>query len=559
MGAALITRIRAHAVAQCAALLAVAIGATAAAQAAQTRGPITGKLSQPGFDVIALEADGPAKVVRTKRGKFRIRHPDEAVTLHLRNRDGVYGGPIVADRERHGKRAILGVEPGTRLGDVKVKRDKDYARVEDAPPDRRLDETLLARAKHGVPVGAGRVGRVRSKHGGAPGDNDFDGIPDPLDVDDDGDLVLDNLDVEPAPRLARATAPRLARGMVTEIFDVHTGMNAPLESTANANAPGVTDAQIESALPTFGAVLMEIIPGDSAELDCGGTPNPAPPPPLLGGLSYCSTGGTGRVFQPGVSPEDWEHFPDCCDADGDGYGSLVPVAGGPAPAMFLNHGATTAQIGTGDVLVQRVTTNDQESQLPAALQFVFATVPALVSYGDTAGNSTTVSYPVAPPMPGPGGPGTLGNEFPIAAGPDGDVVLTLTFWRPQRRPIPPEGGDWIDIGGLTYSTVVSHLGVPPGGTAVQQWCPQSSYSTTDPDLTLPPAEVPDPGFMDLAPDRPTDALNTLTYTVNLTDCLAALGFTWGPGQEASIHFPARMSRADAPDAASQSVWFKQVP
>ncbi|MEK6276844.1 MAG: hypothetical protein AABM29_02370 [Actinomycetota bacterium] len=522
----------------------------ATAPAAAAKKPITGKLSKRGYTVIALAENGKAKAVRTKPRKFKVRPPAKAVTLHLRAKDGTYAGPIVVGKKKKGKRALLGVKAGAKLGKVKVKARKGYAKVKQKLAKEFVDATRKARAKKGVPIGAGKFGRVRSKNtkGGAPGDRDLDGIADPLDIDDDGDLILDILDSSNAARASQGA---------NEIFDLFTGLPLSLEYTANANAPGSTDQQIESALPSSGSLLMEIIPGDSSELDCGGSPNPSPPPPLLGGLVYCSRGGTGRVFQPGVPPTDAPYFPDCCDPDNDGFGTLQPVSGGPGPAMFLRHGATTAQIGTGDVLIQRVTTGGVESQFPAALQFVFSTVPALVSYSDTAGHSATVPYPVTPgPPPTPGGPGTQGNGFPVA-GPGGDVVVTLTFWRPQRRPIPPETGDWIDIGGLTYETIFQHVGPLPGGITVQKPCPQSAYSSTDPQLGPPPPLVPDPGLTDRATDRPASSTNTLTFTVNLTQCLTSLGVPWNSGEEASIDFLARVSRPDAPDGAIQNVWFER--
>ena len=100
------------------------------------------------------------------------------------------------------------------------------------------------------------------------------------------------------------------------------------------------------------------------------------------------------------------------------------------------------------MLIQRVSTGGSEQQFTATLQYVFVTTPALVSYDDGQGNSATVSYPGRL-----GGPGTEENPFPVKAGPDGDVVVELKFWRPQRRPIPPETAEWIDIGGLDLAAL----------------------------------------------------------------------------------------------------------
>ena len=489
---------------------------------------ITGKLSKPGYTVIALAANGKATSVHLAGRRFRLRPPASRVTLHLRARSGRYAGPVVVAKRRKGRRAILGVRAGARLGRIKVRRG--YAKVRKRLPKKSVDKRRWARARKGVPIGVRVFGRVRTPPGQATvlGDRDLDGIPDPLDVDDDGDLILDNLDPSPGARAAQAQS----------VFGIHSDLGLPIYDTANANAPGSTDGQIETTLPRLGILNINILPGESAELDCGL-------------LVYCSRGGTGRV-PVNRNPPSGPPFPECCDADGNGLGALATAPGLPpgAQSLTLLHGANTAQIRTGDVLIQRVTTGGVESQFPASVQFVFATAVALVSYADTAGNSATVPYPVAGYQPGPPGPGTIDSPFPVAAGPDGNVVLRLTFWRPQRRPIPPEPGAWTDIGGLTYATGLSGVGVA---------CPQSALSTTDPNLTPSPvggmggALAMGGGFRDRAPDGPASTANTVTYSLNVTQCLASLGRSWSSGQTLGLDFVG----VSGMDQVEQGVAFKR--
>ena len=487
--------------------------------------PITGKLSKPGYSVIALAPNGRATLARTRRGAFRVRPPARSVTLHLRAPDGTYAGPIVAGRR--GSRAIVGVRAGARLGRVSVRRGH-------ARPSRRLRRTWVdarrtARARRGVPIGAGRFGRVRSRRtrGGVPGDLDLDGIPDVLDIDDNGNLILDDFDLTAAARSSQAE----------DAFHVFSDLSLFLHHTVNRHA-GSTDAEIDSALPRFGILRITVLPGDSAELDCGGA-NQLPARPE--GLVYCTRGGTGQPLG-GPPPQE---FPECCDLDGDGFGTLDPS--GRFRGFGLAHGATTAQIGTGDVLVQWVATGVPESQcpplsascasFPSKLQFVFATVPALVSFSDGQGPPVTVSYPV-PEGTGPS------NAFPVAADPTtGDVILTLTFWRPQRRPIPGEAGysdpptAWTDVGGLAYTAAVADI----GGV-----CPQTVFSQADPpDPNLTPATPESApkvfnmgrgGFLDRALDQPANPANTFTYRLNLTQCLAAHGLSFNPGEVRGMDF-----------------------
>ncbi len=306
----------------------------------------------------------------------------------------------------------------------------------------------------------------------------------------------------------------------------------------NANA-GLTDAQIAPALPENTYAFIEILPGDSAELDCGepqGNYDQG-----LGGLVYCSTGGTGEIVDASVPllpdgsrpPEGWLPFPECCDPDGDGFGTLASAEPGHIPPlMVLFPRATSDQIGSGDVMIQRVTTGGVETQFVATVQYIFATNPALVRYDDGQGNSATLSYPVPN-----GTPGNENNPFPVEAGPSGDVVVELTFWRPQRRPIPPETGSWIDIGGLDHAASL----VDAAGQ-----CERDVYSSSDPNLAL----VTDPDFesgnasalRDLSADRPVDPndplANTFTYRLNLTECMASKGRSFTAGQTQGFAFTA---------------------
>lgn len=542
--------------------------------------PITGKLSKPGYTVIALAANGKAKVAGAKRGRFRLRPPAGRVTLHLRAPDGSYAGPIVMGHENAGRRAILGVKGGAKLGKVTVKGRRGYAKVKRELPEEFTDAQRKARAQKGAPIGAGRFGRVlaRSLRPSTPGDRDSDGLPDPVDIDDDGDLILDNIDSAVASRGSAVTSRTLLEGASPNQFHVVSELALPIYGTVNANSPAFTDEQIEAALPNFGRLIFEILPGAATELDCGG-------------LLYCSPGGTGR-FPTNLIPPEGTPFPGSpgglFDADRDGFGRLTPGPG-TVPGMYLLHGArardpgldpAVSQIGTGDLLIEHVTDSGEESRCPppapspscasflSTLQFAFATIPALVSFGDETGE-TTVPYPIAGPYSGPpegfrpSGPGTHGNGFPIADGPDEDQDVELTFklWRPQRRPIageicpPPDNRpctavDWIDIGGLVYAAGVSHFGgPPPGGVSNLGVCPQNTFSTGDSQLTpqpTPPPSGQSAGFVDGALDQPASATNTLTYTLNVSRCLASFGISsWMPGQELDLAFTAKDHSLDA--------------
>lgn len=488
--------------------------------------PITGTLDRSGtWTVVALAADGSVRVATTRAGRFSLRPTATRVTLHLRAPDGTYAGPVVVGRRDRGRRAVVGVRAGARLGTLVLSRRQGYTRTKRRPARRAIVETWRARARDGVPIGAGRYGRVRTtvpRSETSPGDLDLDGIPDLLDIDDDGDRLLDRFDRRTARPRGRATT-------IDDQFLFQTDLSVPLDLAVNANAGALSLERADAVLVGSGFLQLGIIPADLAELDCG-TPQ-SRTDPALGGLVYCTRGGTARHFLPGAASDDLRRFPEAFDPDGDGFGTMTPSNPDPAPgsgqlAMFLRHGATSAQIGTGDLLVQRVTRGGMETQYAAAVQFVFGTVPAPVSLDDGHGNRHEFRHPVSGhPTPGPG---MFGNPLPVTAPAGKPVVVTIRLWRPQRRPIPPETAPWIDLGRLNYYAAVD------GGRS----CPQDAYATRDDELRPLVREDVFPhdyaGVRDLSGDRVPNIGEAITFDLDLTRCLSALGTTLEPGVEHRI-------------------------
>jgi hypothetical protein len=130
--------------------------------------------------------------------------------LHLLGSTGRYIGPVVV--AGRGSRATVEVRAGTKLGTLRVL--DGFARPGRRVPARRLGGGRRAKARAGVPIGVGVLGRVRSRASGPSGpgrDRDHDGIPGRFDVDDDGDLVLDVRE-----RSAQAQPGELAAGGAAE-------------------------------------------------------------------------------------------------------------------------------------------------------------------------------------------------------------------------------------------------------------------------------------------------------------------------------------------------------
>ena len=315
-----------------AALLTPTIGATSPGAIAAKKGkkrlkPITGKLSKRDYTVIALAENGKAATVQVKGHRFRLRPPAPQVTLHLRAPDGTYAGPVVLGRAsggngkasatgKKGKRArgsvVVGVEAGANLGKIGVHPGKGYAKVR-KQPRKFVDAELVARAtKKGVPIGNGlNVGLVRSKAKGHGSDPDLDGVPNSLDIDDDGDLILDSYDTPGQARGSRDATRSLDSPSATPFMDAFTSLFAGGADAVNVNG-GSSDQQIDASVQNhaqLGILWGGVDPG-SAELNCGA-------------LIYCRSGGTGRYAPIGSTPiADTQPFPACCDPDHDGFGSL---------------------------------------------------------------------------------------------------------------------------------------------------------------------------------------------------------------------------------------------
>jgi len=498
---------------------------------AKKQATITGKLSKSGYTVIALGYNG--KAASAKGRSFKIVPRDSKVTLQLRDRRGRYAGPVLVGVK--GKTVIVGVKAGAKLGTIRIRSGYATAAKVSA---KAIDAKRTAQARKGVPLGNGRnFGLVRSRRHAKNGigrDADLDGVPDTLDIDSDGDLVLNN--EETPARTAHAAADERGFGLFSQIGE-------PLERSLNANATGVTDTAIDALVrgstmgPTFQPIGMflvfQVLPGSAVELDCGG-------------LTYCSNGGTGRERAPGgVDPGP--EFPSCCDSDNDGFGTMTGTPSQLGQEWQLYPLATASQIKSGDVLIERVTSGGTETDVPSTLNFVFNTTPALTSWTSTGGQSGSVTYPVAA-----GAPGTSSNPFVVTSGADGNVVVSMTVWRPQRRAIAGAGetGDFMDIGHLHWSSRL----IPAGQNQQVLDCP-GAYSTNDPNLSPASANDPIGGLIDGAGDAPANPSNRLSYSLNISSCLAAKGVAFNPGDTVQLEIAARSQTAG--DNSAQQVFFKR--
>jgi hypothetical protein len=449
---------------------------------------------------------------------------------------------------------ITGFRAGAKLGRIVVKRG--YA-VTGRLPRRSLDGRRTAAAKSGRPIGAAKLGEVKTPATGRPGpglDPDRDGIPGSFDADDDGDMRLDNVDRSPARAACcfidltdvRHAMWLMNIGLEQSFLAARTGL-APgaggyalnTHSTGQFAASDAFKALVDTAMKLRGSLLFPL-PSAAAELDCTGLP-------------YCT------AFGKSTDMTQMKRFPADFDTDGDGFGSMLPVGAfnpandgigtvqllDPAKVFGMKPAATRTEIQSGQTMLERV-----NGDYPVMLNMVFQTVPALVRWADESGQSelaqNAVSYPLTDQSPG-------AQANPIALRPsknDGDYWLKLQLWRPQRY----DGnayGDWVDMGFLQYAVVGRTI-----GAGSQLWhCPSSAYRTSPADdevaglNALHEQYLTQNGIFDESFDAVRTNVWTLTFWVNLSACQRASGVpVWSDGdQTASEVSVAAMS--DYGDAA----------
>ncbi|MCB0878653.1 MAG: hypothetical protein KDC46_06690, partial [Thermoleophilia bacterium] len=417
-----------------------------------------------------------------------------------------------------GRVGVTGVRSGTALGAIDARAG--WALVLHAPARGHQARGINAILVRGVPAGARRLGLIRTPRSiparGLSGqDMDRDGIVNAFDVDDDGDLQLDNVDASVRGAARRGSSARSMPTPRERQVRIFSNLKLALEDSLNANAgsSAMSRSAVNDALTSAQTLAISVVPGDEVELDCGG-------------LTYCSSGGTGTALE--ASSSGGTSFPDDFDSDGDGMGTITA---GPTGDFQLLTGATFDRLDAGDTFIERVTAGSRTLAAPGMLAYAFTSTPAVTAWSDDAGASTTsVSYPVDASTPG-----TTSNPAEVEAGSDGHVVLTFTLWRPQRPRIAPVEARWVDIGGLGYSVDVPNA---PGGTGSGPGiCAGSSLSESDPSLVAAGDQL-----RDRAPDRAASASHTITFTVDMTDCLGTT--SWDVGETLSFDLQARTRDGD---------------
>ena len=552
-----------------AAVLCVGAVAPAAAPAATVSGVLKGAV---GYKVLLVQANGKARTARITRasGQFSIAGAKLAnATLQLVKRDGSYAGPIVL--KSTATKAYVFIRGRASLNLRAISLRSSYAKVSRMPASRyqRL-AAYTAKARGGRPIGADKLGRVRTalpKGLRGPGaDLDLDGIVSAFDIDDNGNLVLDNVDRSgrgagrpragssgAASSRAASSTPRRARGdgeplgpppldttgqfyLFSNFWPTAVGPWTSLPAASiNANIAEIADldALVDRYLPMALALAMEAPDGTPAQLDGLGN-------------SYIGAHSVDGVTYPLVG---LDYAPPTYAAPG--VLDLIPDprhAGG----CPLKPGAPAAEIGAGDCFVM---TTSSGARYPGTLNFAFNTAPALKSYQfDTDAEPTDIVYDTDGVQLRNGRRETGGVQIAVPAVPARTSAVTLTFWRPQRRSAPGEpasAAGWVDIGGLWYALNATlprqSIHDPGSGTASVVDAISNAVANGQ---AVPPAPW-DGGLLDPAGDRPADPGDTISFTLDLATCYSSWT-SLTPGAFFSIGLQAVGGYGDN---AATGIWF----
>ncbi len=483
---------------------------------------VTGRISDAsGYSIMLVQENGDTHVGSLKSsGAFSIKSLSltqlKNASLHLIDGDGRYAGPVVlATKGSQASITFSGKTPRSstlQLG--KISLNSGYATLK----KNQLDKTQYSRprvgAVDGKPIGAGEMGLVQSTTTSGlriqddtesnPGaDEDLDGIPNAFDADDDGDLIIDATD----PDSVGQDVP-------------YTGLFFDFRRTLNANVrAGLNDTVIDSAISgenAFSLTFFISLPPNQSDIDGGHVV-------CDDSLTYCRPN-TPLGYYGGIS-ESTSEFRDHPWSElltSSGYPRMerISVSGSPAIVASIQPRVGPDEFRPGDVYQVRLTEGESvRSTRSFALAPYFVSIPALKEYNAGSG-SVSVDYSSLTADSG-SIPGLPGN--PIVLGSDG--LLTLTFWRPQRLAIGSSESGYYDWGHLNYGVVIEQAQATCAGyySSLSSELTEDSSALGEGNSPLAQNGADLTPLRDSPNDRAADASHTLSFTVNLKDCLSRAG------------------------------------
>lgn len=228
-----------------------------------------------------------------------------------------------------------------------------------------------------------------------------------------------------------------------------------------------------------------------------------------------------------------------CDPDNDGLPNVIPSKGTLADGQSWMNEIKPRMPGpdgmkVGDTIRYKFTdkTGKLVTSSSQVISGVIQTAPSVRTF--QIGSNPAVTLHAAD------GTYVIPNDLKNP----GANTVTLTFWRPQRAPLPSEAS-WQDVGGLFYN-----VSGPRGGCTI-------TAASTSSGATLAVSSVTrgDKSFStitDTASDAAPDPGNYIQVTVDVTNCKSASPQPGQPGQAG----PGGQWSVTATDRAGNSTHFK---
>jgi hypothetical protein len=461
--------------------VAIFVGLALPSAAAAGSATVSGKIQGANHYTLLefARAGSTIPVVLNASGTFSVP-ADRGSTLQLIGPTGIYFGPLML--AHHGGKG-WDVLTGKSLNLGRITLHRGYASPTKMPS---LASVKTSKWFHvtraGAPLGAGHLGFIPLAHHSAkthhsariadassPGSNTTPGtttpgpgstsgpggagssqtLPPGGDPDQDGVPTAFNAGSAVPGETASENTTDAAAGAGEGHM---TSLGASLDGSVNADAPGVTAAEVSQQVQDslgieFGLDQTQIPAGTTAvSVDCSS-------------LSYCA-GITvaGPTF--GASEQ----------AVGSIWNGVIPQSNTGGYQINLRPNAPLAAIQPGDTFLLNYQTPSGVVQVPTSLTTMFVTGPAVASIGTGDGSAAasspeTITYPTDDTTLG-----TVNNPVMLK----GDS-LAVSWWRPQRATFPGESGTYMDLGNL-------HYGLGLSGTS--SGCAESDYSGLSPTLSL---------------------------------------------------------------------------
>jgi hypothetical protein len=475
------------------------------------------------YSVVLLQKNGGLNSkTLNESGKFSFRinkNQLNGASLFLKTPEGSYYGQILLKRsitEQTANMYFSGKPANKKRNSIvlgKISVFQNYALLNRAPNRKVLKTANITRTdSEGVPLGSGNLGFVDTLEGSViinadeeavnPGEDlDLDGVPNALDSDDDGDRVMDYADPDTAETTARD--------------NLYTSLYLSMNETLNANVgDGLTESAINTVMEGENkfafAFFYPVREGESftgGHFECDR------------GLAYCNPDGSDSVYagitesDPAVQNQNWFDYND----DGSPY-NIESIRAGQVMVAAVQPRASITEFVAGQLMTAVLNTSSGSVRKPVAIGPFFVSVPAVKSYDAGFGNIEVDYSNSSEPGTGPGNPIILSAT----------KTLRLTFWRPQRTGVSGAGeGEYVDMGNLHYGIIV-------GGLSTEFTCAGFytglSSSLTEDSNPLGEGDSPFSNqgarlwpLTDSDADSEIDVNNTVSFTVDLDDCLTRAG------------------------------------